>query len=389
MTSPSNQRRHFFTSESVTAGHPDKVCDNVSDAVLDAVLAHDPNARVACEAATKSNMLMVFGELTTDVEPDYDAIVRETIADIGYDDPALGFDAAGCDVRVALERQSPDISQGVTAGEGLFKEQGAGDQGMMFGYAIDETDELMPLTIQASHRITERLAELRPTISWMRPDGKSQVTAEYEMGRPKRIETVVVSIQHDDDVSHEEIVETVREQVIKPVIPAGLLDEKTQYLINPTGRFVLGGPAADSGLTGRKIIVDTYGGHGAHGGGCFSGKDPSKVDRTAAYMSRYIAKNIVASGVARRVLVQLAYAIGVAEPVSVFVDTFCTGKVDDLAIGDAVRETFALKPAEMIRELDLLRPIFRKTAAYGHFGREEPEFTWERTDRADTLRKLF
>ncbi len=389
MTSPSIHRRHFFTSESVTAGHPDKVCDNVSDAVLDAVLAHDPNARVAAEAATKSNMLLVFGELTTDVEPDYDAIVRETIADIGYDDPALGFDAKNCDVQIALERQSPDISQGVTAGEGLFKEQGAGDQGMMFGYAIDETPELMPLTIQASHRITERLAELRPRVKWMRPDGKSQVTVEYEMGRPKRVETVVVSIQHDDEVSHDEIVETVREQVIKPVIPEGLLDDKTHYLINPTGRFVMGGPAADSGLTGRKIIVDTYGGHGAHGGGCFSGKDPSKVDRTAAYMSRYIAKNIVASGVARRALVQLAYAIGVAEPVSVYVDTFCTGKVDDLVIGDAVREIFALKPAEMIRELDLLRPIFRKTAAYGHFGREEPEFRWEATDKADELRKLL
>ena len=383
--------KHFFTSESVTEGHPDKVCDAVSDAVLDALLAGDPMSRVACETATKSNMLLLFGEVTTHTDTDLVQVARDVIRDIGYADPALGFDAGTCDVQMALERQSPDISQGVTAGEGLYDEQGAGDQGMMFGYAIDETAELMPLSILAAHKITHNLAAVRKQglVDWLRPDGKSQVTVEYEDDRPTRVDTVVVSTQHAEHVGLDEIAEFVREQVIKPVLPAEMLDAKTRYLINPTGRFVLGGPAADSGLTGRKIIVDTYGGHGAHGGGCFSGKDPSKVDRTAAYMGRYIAKNIVASGAATRVLCQLAYAIGVAEPVSVFVDSYGTGKVSDDALANAVREIFPLKPAGMIKQFDLLRPIYRQTAAYGHFGREIADFAWENVDRADAFKKLL
>ena len=383
-------RKHLFTSESVTEGHPDKVCDNVSDAVLDDILARDPHARVACESAVKSNLLLLFGEVTTNAEVQLDATARAVIRDIGYDDPALGFDADSCTVQLALEQQSPDISQGVSAGEGLYDEQGAGDQGMMFGYAIDETPELMPLSIQAAHRITERLTRVRKDgeIGWLRPDGKSQVTVEYEGGRPVRIDTVVVSTQHDESVSHDEIAVAVREQVIVPALPAELLDDRTRYYINPTGRFVIGGPAGDSGLTGRKVIVDTYGGHGAHGGGCFSGKDPSKVDRSAAYIARYAAKNVVASGVATRALVQLAYAIGVAEPVSVFVDTFGTGKAADEAIGDAIRDAFPLKPAAMIRHLDLLRPIYRQTAAYGHFGRELDDFTWEKTDMTEPFQNL-
>ncbi len=383
--------KHYFTSESVTEGHPDKVCDAVSDAVLDALLAGDPTSRVACETATKSNMILLFGEVTSNTDTDLVAVARDAIRDIGYDDPALGFDAGTCDVQMALEQQSPDISQGVTAGEGLFEEQGAGDQGMMFGYAVDETDELMPLSILAAHKVTHNLAAVRKAgvVDWLCPDGKSQVTVEYEDGKPKRVDTVVVSTHHGEHVELDEIAEFVREQVIKPVLPADMLDDKTRYLINPTGRFVIGGPAADSGLTGRKIIVDTYGGHGAHGGGCFSGKDPSKVDRSAAYMGRYIAKNIVASGAATRVLCQLAYAIGVAEPVSVFIDTYGTGKVSDDALAGAVREVFPLKPAGLIRHLDLLRPIYRETAAYGHFGRENDDFLWERVDQADALKKLL
>jgi len=384
-------KKHFFTSESVTEGHPDKVCDAVSDAVLDALLAQDPHARVACETATKSNLLLLFGEVTAAGDVDLDKVAREAIREIGYTDPDVGFDAEGCTVQLALEKQSPDISQGVTAGEGLFDEQGAGDQGMMFGYAVDETSELMPLSILAAHRITENLAAVRKAgkVDWLKPDGKSQVTVEYADNRPVRVDTVVVSTQHSDSVDLDEIASFIRQEVVKPVIPADLLDDETRYLINPTGRFVLGGPAADSGLTGRKIIVDTYGGHGAHGGGCFSGKDPSKVDRSAAYMGRYIAKNIVASGAASKVLVQLAYAIGVAEPVSVFVDTYGTGKVSDDAIVSAVRQVFPLKPAAIIRHLDLLRPIYRQTAAYGHFGREIDDFTWERTDLADAIRKAL
>jgi len=384
-------KKHFFTSESVTEGHPDKVCDAVSDAVLDALLAQDPHARVACETATKSNLLLLFGEVTAAGDVDLDKVAREAIREIGYTDPDVGFDAEGCTVQLALEKQSPDISQGVTAGEGLFDEQGAGDQGMMFGYAVDETSELMPLSILAAHRITENLAAVRKAgkVDWLKPDGKSQVTVEYADNRPVRVDTVVVSTQHSDSVDLDEIASFIRQEVVKPVIPADLLDDETRYLINPTGRFVLGGPAADSGLTGRKFIVDTYGGHGAHGGGCFSGKDPSKVDRSAAYMGRYIAKNIVASGAASKVLVQLAYAIGVAEPVSVFVDTYGTGKVSDDAIVSAVRQVFPLKPAAIIRHLDLLRPIYRQTAAYGHFGREIDDFTWERTDLADAIRKAL
>ena len=383
--------KHFFTSESVTEGHPDKVCDNVSDAILDGLLAGDPRSRVACETATKSNLILVFGEITSNTEIDVESTVRDVIKDIGYNDPALGFDAGSCDVQIALEAQSRDISQGVSAGEGLFKEQGAGDQGMMFGYAIDETPELMPLSIQAAHRIVKRLTDVRKAgdVNWLRPDGKSQVTVQYENGKPTRIDTVVVSTQHDESVTHEDLTEYVREQVIKPAVPAVLLDANTLYYINPTGRFVIGGPAGDSGLTGRKIIVDTYGGHGAHGGGCFSGKDPSKVDRSAAYIGRYVAKNIVASGVASRALVQLAYAIGVADPVSVFVETFGTGKASDSAISSAVQEIFPLRPAALIEELDLLRPIYRQTAAYGHFGREEADFSWERTDKVDDLKKLL
>jgi S-adenosylmethionine synthetase len=384
-------KNYFFTSESVTEGHPDKVCDNVSDAILDALLATDARSRVACETAVKSNMMLVFGEITTNAEVDFKAVVRGVIRDIGYDDPALGFDADSCDVQIALERQSPDISQGVTAGEGLHKEQGAGDQGMMFGYAVDETPELMPLSIQAAHRITERLTAARKSgeLPWLRPDGKSQVTVEYRDARPARIDTVVVSTQHAEDIGYDELAAAVRDRVIRPACPEGMLDERTRYFINPTGRFVIGGPAGDSGLTGRKIIVDTYGGHGAHGGGCFSGKDPSKVDRSAAYLGRYIAKNVVASGIASKVMVQLAYAIGVAEPVSVFVDTYGTGRIADERISRAVREVFPCKPAEIIAALDLLRPIYRQTAAYGHFGRELPDFTWERTDRAEELAKLL
>ncbi len=384
-------RNYFFTSESVTEGHPDKVCDNVSDAILDALLAVDPRSRVACETAVKSNMMLVFGEITTDAQVDFEAVVRRVIRHIGYDDAALGFDADSCDVQIALEQQSPDISQGVTAGEGLHKEQGAGDQGMMFGFAVDETPELMPLSIQAAHRITERLTAVRRSgeLPWLRPDGKSQVTVEYRDGRPARIDTVVVSTQHAEDIGYDELADAVRDQVIRPVCPEGMLDERTRYFINPTGRFVIGGPAGDSGLTGRKIIVDTYGGHGAHGGGCFSGKDPSKVDRSAAYLGRYVAKNIVASGLASKVQVQLAYAIGVADPVSVFVETYGTGRLADEEISRAVREVFPLRPAEMIAAMDMLRPIYLQTAAYGHFGRELPDFYWERTDRADELARLL
>ncbi len=384
-------KQFFFTSESVTEGHPDKVCDNVSDAVLDAMLAGDPNARVACETATKSNLLLLFGEVTANTEVDLDAVARQAVRDIGYDNPGLGFDADTCEVQIALEKQSSDISQGVTEGEGLFAEQGAGDQGMMFGYAVDETAELMPLSIAAAHRITERLTAVRKAgdVDWLCPDGKSQVTVEYRDGKPARVETVVVSTHHAEHVTLDEIAAYIRAEVIQPVIPEGMLDDATNYLINPTGRFVLGGPAADSGLTGRKIIVDTYGGHGAHGGGCFSGKDPSKVDRSAAYMGRYIAKNIVASGAASRALVQLAYAIGVAEPVSVFVDSFGTGKVSDDALAAAVRDVFPVKPAAIIEHLDLLRPIYKPTAAYGHFGRELPEFTWELADLADTFARAL
>jgi S-adenosylmethionine synthetase len=373
-----------FTSESVTEGHPDKICDQISDAVLDAVLTADPLGRVACEAVAKDQDVYVVGEVTTRAKLEIDPLVRETIRAIGYTQADAGFTADSCRVISNLTRQSADIALGVDTG-------GAGDQGLMFGYACDETEELMPLPIMMAHKLCRRLAEARRQgmLDFLRPDGKSQVTVEYEGGKPVRVEAVVVSTQHTDKVGIETVRAGVLECVIKPVIPAHMLDRNTKFHINPTGRFVTGGPVGDSGLTGRKIIVDTYGGMARHGGGSFSGKDPTKVDRSATYMVRYIAKNIVAAGLANRAEVQLAYAIGVAEPVCVMVDTFETGKVDDSALEAAVRRHFRLTPKGIIQSLDLQRPIYKKTAAYGHFGRSEPEFTWERTDKAEVLRKEF
>jgi S-adenosylmethionine synthetase len=375
----------LFTSESVTEGHPDKICDKISDAVLDAIIAQDPRARVACESLVKTGYVNVAGEITTTTYVDIPRIVRKTIRDIGYVSSEMGFDADSCGVLVAIEGQSPDIAQGVDEGE--KKEQGAGDQGMMFGFACVETDELMPMPISLAHKLTRRLSEARRADpkSFLRPDGKSQVTIEYEAGRPRRVDTVVVSTQHSDTVSHATLCEYVREEIIKKVIPHDLLDKTTKFHINPTGRFVVGGPMGDSGLTGRKIIVDTYGGMGRHGGGAFSGKDPSKVDRSAAYYARYIAKNLVASRLCTKAEIQLAYAIGVARPVSIAVDTFGTGKLPDDRLEAIIEATFDARPATIIRELDLLRPIYGLTAAYGHFGRHEAEFTWERTDRAEAL----
>ncbi|HOX46673.1 MAG TPA: methionine adenosyltransferase [Myxococcota bacterium] len=383
------QKRDFvFTSESVTEGHPDKVADQISDSVLDALLAKDLRARVACETLIKTGMVVIAGEITTDAYVHLPDVAREVIKSIGYTGSSMGFDWETCAVLSAIEGQSPDISQGVTAGEGLHKEQGAGDQGMMFGYATRETDVLMPSPIYYAHGLTRRLSEARrkKLLTFLRPDGKSQVSIRYENGKPVEAATVVVSCQHEPDVSHETIVEAVREQVIKPVIPAALITKNTVFHINPTGRFVLGGPFADCGLTGRKIIVDTYGGWARHGGGAFSGKDPSKVDRSAAYAARYIAKNIVAAGLAEEAEVQLAYAIGVAEPVSLLVTTYGTGKVADDKLAKACRKVFPVKPRDIIEQLDLLRPIYRMTASYGHFGREEHEFTWERTDRIEELK---
>ena len=377
----------LFTSESVTEGHPDKLCDKVSDAVLDAILAQDKRARVACETLVKTGYVNVAGEITTSTYVDIPRIVRKTIRDIGYVSSDMGFDADSCGVLVAIEGQSPDIAQGVDDDKGLHKEQGAGDQGMMFGFACTETDELMPLPISLAHKLTRRLSEARrgDSNSFLRPDGKSQVTIEYAGGKPHRVDTVVISTQHSESVDHKTLSEYVREEVIRKVIPANLLDARTKFHINPTGRFVVGGPMGDSGLTGRKIIVDTYGGMGRHGGGAFSGKDPSKVDRSAAYYARYIAKNLVASRLCSRAEVQLAYAIGVAAPVSIAVDSFGTGKLPDDRLEEIVERIFDARPANIIRELDLLRPIYSLTAAYGHFGRHEPEFTWERTDRAEAL----
>ena len=377
----------LFTSESVTEGHPDKLCDKVSDAVLDAILAQDKQARVACETLVKTGYVNVAGEITTSTYVDIPRIVRKTIRDIGYVSSDMGFDADSCGVLVAIEGQSPDIAQGVDEDKGLHHEQGAGDQGMMFGFACTETDELMPLPISLAHKLTRRLAEARrgDTNSFLRPDGKSQVTIEYAGGKPRRVDTVVISSQHSEAVDHKTLSEYIREEVIRKVIPADLLDARTKFHINPTGRFVVGGPMGDSGLTGRKIIVDTYGGMGRHGGGAFSGKDPSKVDRSAAYYARYIAKNLVASRLCTKAEVQLAYAIGVAAPVSIAVDTFGTGKLADDRLEEIVEKIFDARPANIIRELDLLRPIYSLTAAYGHFGRHEPEFTWERTDRAEAL----
>jgi S-adenosylmethionine synthetase len=383
----------LFTSESVSEGHPDKMCDQISDAILDALLEQDPDSRVACESLTKTGMVVVAGEITTNAQITYAEVVRNTIRDIGYNSSEMGFDADTCAILTAIDRQSPDISQGVTEGEGLHKEQGAGDQGLMFGFACDETPELMPLPIVMAHQLVKHLAEVRKagTYSFLRPDAKSQVTIDYRDGRPRRVDAVVVSSQHSPDVRYETLREMIVEEVIKKVIPPEYLDAHTKFYVNPTGRFVIGGPAGDCGLTGRKIIVDTYGGYGRHGGGAFSGKDPSKVDRSAAYMARYIAKNIVAAGLARKCEVQLAYAIGVAEPISVLVDAFESGVVPNEQLAQLVREHFEMKPAGIIRALDLKRPIYRRTAAYGHFGRtpEDGYFTWEKDDRADALRRAL
>ena len=374
--------RYQFTSESVTEGHPDKVCDQISDAILDAILEKDPKARVACETLVKTGMAVVAGEITTTAYVEMPEIVRATIKDIGYTDAAMGFDYLTCAVLTAIEKQSPDISQGVTEGEGLHKEQGAGDQGLMFGYATDETPELMPAPISFAHRMARELAKVRKAkkVDWLRPDGKTQVTIDYENDAPVHASALVISTQHSESVKHKTIVEAMTELVIKKVIPAKLIDKTTKIFVNPTGRFVVGGPYGDAGLTGRKIIVDTYGGMGRHGGGAFSGKDPSKVDRSACYYARYVAKNVVAAKLAKRCEVQIAYAIGVAQPVGVHVNTFGTGAVENEILEKYIMENFDMRPKALIEELDLLKPIYRKTAAYGHFGRDE--FTWEQTNRA-------
>ena len=379
-------KRWLFTSESVTEGHPDKVCDQISDALLDEFLRQDPDSRVAAESMTTTGIVFVAGEVTSKGRVDVQKIVRDTIREIGYDNPSYGFDCDSCSVLAALHEQSPDISMGVTATES--KEQGAGDQGMMFGYASNETPQLMPLPITMAHQLSMKLAQSRKKkeLDWLRPDGKSQVSVVYEDGVPKRIDTVVLSTQHSPDISLEQLREEVTNRIIKPVC-GSWVDGRTKYLVNPTGRFVIGGPPGDSGLTGRKIIADTYGGMGRHGGGAFSGKDPSKVDRSACYMARHVAKNVVAAGLADKCEVQVAYAIGVAEPVSIMVDTFGTEKLPEEEIEARVRKTFDMKPAGIVKALDLKRPVYRKTAAYGHFGRDEPGFTWEKTDEASLLLK--
>jgi S-adenosylmethionine synthetase len=376
---------YLFTSESVTEGHPDKVCDAISDAVLDAALAGDKYSRVACETLVKTGFVVIAGEITTKASIDFGKIARNTIKGIGYTSSDIGFDADTCGILIAVEPQSPDISQGVTEGQGLHKDQGAGDQGLMFGYACDETPELMPAPIMYAHQLARQLAAVRKkgAVDFLRPDGKSQVTVEYENDVPKRIETVVVSTQHGPEVKHKALKEAVMELVIKKALPKHLLDSKTKYFVNPTGRFVVGGPCGDAGLTGRKIIVDTYGGMGRHGGGAFSGKDPSKVDRSACYYARYVAKNIVAAGLAKRCEVQVAYAIGVAQPMGVYVHTFGTGKIDDEKLAAYVMEHFDMRPRALIEELDLLRPVYQPTSSYGHFGRSE--FTWEKTGRSKEL----
>ena len=375
-------RNFLFTSESVTEGHPDKIADQISDAVLDEVMRQDPKGRVACETLVTTGLAVVAGEITTTATVDYDTLVRNTIRGVGYDRAKYGYDADTCAVMCTVKRQSPDIAMGVDTG-------GAGDQGLMFGFACDETAELMPMPIQLAHRLTQRLSEIRKSnkVDFLRPDGKSQVTIEYRDGRPARVDCVVISTQHSEKVSNSDLRDAVTEHVIRPIIPPSMLDSKTKYHINPTGRFVIGGPMGDAGLTGRKIIVDSYGGYSRHGGGAFSGKDPSKVDRSACYMARYIAKNLVAAGLARKAEVQLAYAIGVAEPVSVMADTFGTGTISPEKISALIREFFSLTPKGIIETLDLRRPIYKPTAAYGHFGRSGPGFTWERIDHADALRK--
>ncbi|MCO6506732.1 MAG: methionine adenosyltransferase [Snodgrassella sp.] len=381
----------LFTSESVSEGHPDKVADQISDSILDAILTQDPAARVAAETLVNTGLCVLAGEVSTRAHINYIQVARDTIRRIGYNSSELGFDASGCAVMVCYDEQSPDIAQGVNEGEGLDLDMGAGDQGLMFGYACDETPTLMPFAIYYAHRLMQRQSEVRKSgeLPWLRPDAKAQLTCVYdsETGKVKRIDTVVLSTQHEPDVGREELVEAVKEYIIKPVLPADMLTEDTQYLINPTGRFVIGGPQGDCGLTGRKIIVDTYGGAAPHGGGAFSGKDPTKVDRSAAYACRYVAKNIVAAGLASQCQIQISYAIGIAQPTSIAIDTFGTGKVDENRLIEIVQEHFDLRPKGIIKMLDLQRPIYAKTAAYGHFGREEPEFTWERTDKAQLLRE--
>ena len=376
---------YLFTSESVTEGHPDKVADQISDSILDAIMTQDKKCRVACETMVTTGMAIIAGEITTDCWVDMPAVVRDTIKEIGYNDAAMGFDWETCAVLTSIDKQSPDIAMGVNGTD--KHEQGAGDQGLMFGYASDETESMMPMPIYFAHRLTERLARVRKNgvLNFLRPDGKSQVTIEYEKGVPKRVEAVVIAAKHSPDVALKDVQEAITEEVIKKVIPSDLLDGDTKLFINATGRFVIGGPAGDCGLTGRKIIVDTYGGQGSHGGGAFSGKDPSKVDRSASYMARYVAKNIVAAGLAKRCEVQLAYAIGVADPVSLMVNSFGSGTVDDDKIAEAVKKLFSFKPVEMIAYLDLLRPIYKKTACNGHYGRNDPEFTWEKTDKTDEI----
>ncbi len=379
---------YFFTSESVSEGHPDKVSDQISDAILDAILAQDPTARVAAETLCNTGLVVLAGEITTTANVDYINVARDTIRQIGYDNTEYGIDYKGCAVLVAYDKQSPDIAQGVDKAHDDGLDQGAGDQGLMFGYAVDETPELMPLPIYLSHRLVERQADLRRDgrLNWLRPDAKSQVTLRYVDGKPDSIDTVVLSTQHSPDISLEKLREAVIEEIIKPVLPKELIKGEIKYLVNPTGRFVIGGPQGDCGLTGRKIIVDTYGGAAPHGGGAFSGKDPSKVDRSAAYAGRYVAKNIVAAGLASKCLVQISYAIGVAQPTSVMVSTYGTGKISDEKIAELVCAHFDLRPKGIVKMLNLLRPIYRKTAAYGHFGREEPEFTWEARDKAAALK---
>ncbi|MCA3147719.1 MAG: methionine adenosyltransferase [Burkholderiales bacterium] len=378
----------LFTSESVSEGHPDKVADQISDAVLDAILAQDPKARVAAETLVSTGLCVLAGEITTNAHVNYAKVARDTIRSIGYNDPELRFDADGCSVHVCYGTQSPDIAQGVDEGKGLYLDQGAGDQGLMFGYACDETPELMPFPIYYAHRLVERQSQLRKDgrLPWLRPDAKSQVTVRYVDGKPVDIDAVVLSTQHHPSVKYTDLKEAIIEEVIKPVLPKHMLTDKTQYFVNPTGSFVIGGPHGDAGLTGRKIIVDTYGGAAPHGGGAFSGKDPSKVDRSAAYAARYVAKNVVAAGLARQCQVQVAYAIGVAKPMNITVYTEGTGKISDEKIAQLVAEHFDLRPKGIIQMLNLLRPVYRKTAAYGHFGRSEPEFSWEATDKAAALK---